>query len=79
VRLFTCASVYLQRQQLKFLWKIMHLADTALQKMILFGKVASGATGRRGGRKRTYLTCLSLALKNFSVTMQECKDMTQID
>ena len=46
---------------------------------MLFSKVASGATGRRGGRKRTYLTCLSLALKNFSVTMQECKDMTRID
>ena len=69
----------IQRQQLKFLWKIMHLADTAIQKVILFGKIASGATGRRGGRKRTYLTCLSLALKNFSVTMQECKEMTQID
>ena len=69
----------IQRQQLKFLWKIMHLADTAIQKMILFSKIASGATGRRGGRKQTYLTCLSLALKNFSVTMQECKDMTQID
>jgi hypothetical protein len=38
---------YVQRQQLKFLWKILHLNDTALQKIVLHGKVdpRAGAVG----------------------------------
>ena len=30
---------YVQRQQLKFLWKILHLEDTALQRIVLHGKL----------------------------------------
>jgi hypothetical protein len=69
----------IQRQQLKFLWKITHLEDTAVQKMILFGKVASKGKQRRGGRKQTYISCLNLALKNFGVTMDDCVKMDQTD
>jgi exonuclease III len=69
----------IQRQQLKFLWKIAHLEDTAVQKMVLFGKVANKGMGRRGGRKQTYISCLNLALENFSVSMEECIAMNQVD
>ena len=69
----------IQRQQLKFLWKITHLKDTAVQKMILFGKVANKGKQRRGGRKQTYISCLNLALSNFGVTMDDCGKMDQTD
>ena len=32
-------EIYVQRQQLKFLWKILHLEDTALQRIVLHGKL----------------------------------------
>ena len=69
----------IQRQQLKFLWKIVHLEDTAIQKIVLFGKISSQFNGRRGGRKQTYVSCLRLALANFGVTMKECMEMTELD
>ena len=69
----------IQRQQLKFLWKIAHLEDTAIQKIVLFGKISSQFNGRKGGRKQTYVSCLRLALANFGVTMEECMEMTELD
>ncbi len=69
----------IQRKQLKFRWKIIHLEDTAVQKLILFGKVANKGKQRRGGRKQTYISCLNLALNNFGVTMDECGRMDQTD
>jgi len=69
----------IQRQQLKFLWKIVHLEDTAIQKIVLFGKISSQFNGRKGGRKQTYVNCLRLALANFGVTMKECMEMTELD
>jgi hypothetical protein len=38
---FPIMECLIQRQQLKFLWKITHLKDTAVQKTILFGNVAN--------------------------------------
>ena len=69
----------IQRQQLKFLWKIVHLEDTAIQKIVLFGKISSQYIGRKGGRKQTYVSCLKLALANFGVSMKECIEMAELD
>ena len=69
----------IQRQQLKFLWKIVHLEDTAIQKIVLFGKISSQYNGRKGGRRQTYVNCLKLALANFGVSMKECMEMTELD
>ena len=70
----------IQRQQLKFLWKISHLEDTAIQKIVLFGKISSQYNGRKGGRKQTYVSCLLVALANFGVTiMDECMEMAELD
>jgi hypothetical protein len=30
---------FVQRQQLKFLWKVLHLKDEALQKIVLHGRL----------------------------------------
>ena len=51
----------IQRQQLKFLWKISHLEDTAIQKIVLFGKISSQYNGRKGGQKQTYVSCLRVS------------------
>jgi hypothetical protein len=69
----------IQRQQLKFLWKIVHLEDTAIQKIVLFGRISSQYIGRKGGRKQTYVSCLKLALANFGVSMKECIEMAELD
>jgi hypothetical protein len=65
----------IQRQQLKFLWKMVHLEDTAIQKIVHFGNISSQYNGRKGGRKQTYISCRMLALANFGVTMEECMEM----
>jgi hypothetical protein len=66
---FPTMECLIQRQQLKFLWKITHLKDTAVQKMILFGKKANKGKQRRGGRKQTYISCLNLKLLEENNTM----------
>ena len=59
---------------------MVHLEDTAIQKIVLFGKISSQYNGRKGGRKQTYISCLMLALANFGVTMEECMEMlSQLD
>ncbi len=63
----------------KFLLKMAHLEDTAIQKIVLFGNRSSQYKGRKGGRKQTYISCLMLALANFGVTMEECMEMSQLD
>jgi hypothetical protein len=79
VEIFPMESL-IQRQQLKFLWKMVHLEDTAIQKIVLFGNISSQYNGRKGGRKQTYISCLMLALANFGVTMEECMEMlSQLD
>ena len=79
VEIFPMESL-IQRQQLKFLWKMVHLEDTAIQKIVLFGNISSQYNGRKGGRKKTYISCLMLALANFGVTMEECMEMlSQLD
>jgi hypothetical protein len=55
------------------------LEDTAIQKIVHFGKISSQYNGRKGGRKQTYVNCLKLALANFGVSMKECMEMTEID
>lgn len=40
---------YVQRQQLKFLWKLLHLEDMALQKIVLHGKLDAQFSMGRGG------------------------------
>ena len=70
---------YVQRQQLKFLWKILHLEDTALQRIVLHGKLDPQYSQGRGGRKRTYKQCIQGALVNFGVTMVQCMAMTEKD
>ena len=44
---------YVQRQQLKFLWKILHLGDLALQRIVLHSKLDPQYKQGRGGRQRT--------------------------
>jgi hypothetical protein len=69
----------IQRQQLKFLWKLVHLDNTAIQKIVMFGKVENKGVSRKGGRKQSYHSCMNLALSNFNVSMRECLEMTQKD
>jgi hypothetical protein len=70
---------YVQRQQLKFLWKILHLKDTALQRIVLHSKMDPQLSRGRGGRQRTYKQCIKDALGNFGVSMTQCMDMEQQD
>ena len=70
---------YVQRQQLKFLGKILHLSDLALQRIVLHGKLDSQFCRGRGGRQRTYKQWIKDALSNFGVTMVQCMDMAQPD
>jgi hypothetical protein len=70
---------YVQRQQLKFLWKILHLNDLALQRIVLHSKLDAQFSRGRGGRKRTYKQCIKDAMSNFGVTMAQCMDMEQQD
>ena len=70
---------YAQRQQLKFLWKILHLNDLALQRIVLHSKLDAQFSRGRGGRKRTYKQCIKDAKSNFGVTMAQCMDMEQQD
>ena len=70
---------YAQRQQLKFLWKILHLNDIALQRIVLHSKMDSQFSRGRGGRQRTYKQCIIDALGNFGVTMAQCMDMARQD
>ena len=70
---------YVQRQQLKFLWKILHLEDTALQRIVLHGKLDPQYCQGRGGRQRTFKQCIKEALANFGVTMVQCMAMAQQD
>ena len=65
---------YVQRQQLKFLWKILHLQDEALQKIVLHGRLDLNLSIGRTGRQRTYKQCITEALTNFNVTIQQCMD-----
>ena len=69
----------MQRQQLKFLWKILHLKDTALQRIVLHSKMDPQLSRGRGGRQRTYKQCIKDALGNFGVSMTQCMDMEQQD
>ena len=70
---------FVQRQQLKFLWKVLHLKDEALQKIVLHGRLDKTLSIGRTGRKRTYKQCITEALTNFNVTMQQCMDSTKRD
>ena len=71
---------YVQRQQLKFLWKILHLDDMAPQKIVLLhGKSDPKYSRGRGGRQRTYNQCIKDALGNFGVTMAQCIDLERQD
>ncbi len=72
-------ETYVQRQQLKFLWKILHLNDMALQRIMLHGKMDPKYSQGRGGRQRTYKQCIKDALGNVGVTMTQCMDMKQQD
>jgi hypothetical protein len=58
---------FVQRQQLKFLWKVLHLKDDALQKIILHGRLDQSLSIGRTGRKRTYKQCITEALADFNV------------
>ena len=65
--IFSIMECLIQRQQLKFLWKMVYLEDTAIQKIVLFGNISSQYNGRKGGRNRF----LMLASANFGVTHRE--------
>ena len=56
---------YAQRQQLKFLRKILHLNDLALQRIVLHSKLDAQFSRGRGGQKRTYKQCIKDAKSNF--------------
>eukprot|EP01036_Dinobryon_divergens_P023426 gene23426-31771_t len=64
-------------EQLKFLWKILHLDDTALQRIVLHSKMDSQFSRGRGGRQRTYKQCIKDAMGNVGVSMAQCMDMEQ--
>ena len=71
---------FVQRQQLKFLWKVLHLEDDALQKIILHGRLDQSLSIGRTGHKRTYKQCIIEALAAFNVTiMQLCMDTAKRD
>ena len=60
---------FVQRQQLNFLWKVLHLKDEALQKIVLHGRLDQNLSIGRTGRKRRYKQCIIEALANFNVTI----------
>ena len=68
---------YVQRQQLKFMWKLLHLGDMSLQRIVLHGKLDPRYSQGRGGRQRTYKHCIKEAMENFNVTMEQCINMAQ--
>jgi hypothetical protein len=70
---------FVQRQQLKFLWKVLHLKDEALQKIFLHGRLDQNLSIGRTGRKKTYKQCIIEALENFNDTMQQCLDSAKQD
>jgi hypothetical protein len=70
---------YVQRQQLKFLWKLLHLNDLALQRIVLHSKLDPQYSMGRGGRQRTYKQCIKDALDTFGLTMEQCMVMNQRD
>jgi hypothetical protein len=70
---------YVQHQQLKFLWKILHLNDLALQRIVLHSKLDAQFSRGRSGRRRTYKQCIKDAMSNFGVTMEQCMGMDQQD
>ena len=69
----------MQRQQLKFLWKIVQLGDLALQRIVLHSKLDPQCSNGRGGRQRTYKQFIKDALANFGVTIEQCMAMEQQD
>ena len=78
VKVYTI-ECYVQRQQLKFLWKVLHLDDLALQKIVLHGRLDKGLRMGRGGRTRTYKQCILEALDSFNVTIDQCMGTAKHD
>ena len=70
---------YVQRQQLKFLLKILHLGDLALQRIVLHSNLDPQYNQGRGGRQRTYKQCIIDAMGAFGVTVAQCMEMEQQD
>ena len=58
---------------------MLHLKDEALQKIVLHGRLDQNLSIGRTGRKRTYKQCITEALTNFEVTMQQCMETTKRD
>ncbi len=70
---------FVQQQQLKFLLKVLHLEDDALQKIILHGQLDKSLSIGRTGHKLMYKQCIIEALSDFNVTMQQCIDTAKRD
>ena len=59
------------------MWKLLHLGDMSLQRIVLHGKLDPRYSQGRGGRQRTYKHCIKEAMENFNVTMEQCINMAQ--
>ena len=70
---------YVQRQQLKFLLKILHLGDLALQRIVLHSNLDPQYNQGRVGRQRNYKKCIIDAMGAFGVTVAQCMEMEQQD
>ena len=68
-KIYPTIECFVQRQQLNFLWKVLHLKDKALQKIVLHSRLDQNLSIGRTGRKRTYKRCIIEALANFNVTI----------
>ncbi len=64
---------YIQRQQLKFLWRITHSSDRSIPRIALNGRLyIAGHKYGGGGQRKSYRACIADALLAFGTTFEIC-------
>ena len=69
---------YIQRQQLKFVWRITHSSERGIPRIALNGRlyIAEHKYGG-GGQRKTYRACIQEALSAFGTTFAACQAASQ--
>ena len=71
---------YIQRQQLKFLWRITHSSDRSIPRIALNGRLyIAGHKYGGGGQRKTYRACIADALLAFGTTFEMCTTSSQAE
>ena len=69
---------YIQRQQLKFLWRVTHSSDRSIPRIALNGRLfIAGHKYGGGGQQKTYRACIADALLAFGTTFDMCTTSSQ--